>query len=239
MLPKIDVPIYELKLLSQKNPVRFRPFLVKEQKLLLMAQEESESENSISLNTIKQILTNCILSEVNVDELPMFDIEYLFLNLRARSMGEIVNLSYRCMKETESEKCNNIVNYDLNILNIKPFVDERHSTKIEINDNLGIIMKYPDLNMINRIDQNDENSIITIILNCIDSIYDSETIYYAKDIPKKELEDFVDSLPTSIVEKIKLFFETMSKIRETLHFKCNKCSHEEDILIEGLDSFFE
>jgi len=239
MLPKIDVPIYELKLLSQKNPVRFRPFLVKEQKLLLMAQEESESENSISLNTIKQILTNCILSEVNVDELPMFDIEYLFLNLRARSMGEIVNLSYRCMKETESEKCNNIVNYDLNILNIKPFVDERHSTKIEINDNLGIIMKYPDLNMINRIDQNDENSIITIILNCIDSIYDSETIYYAKDIPKKELEDFVDSLPTSIVEKIKLFFETMPKIRETLHFKCNKCSHEEDILIEGLDSFFE
>lgn len=239
MLPKIDVPIYELKLLSQKNPVRFRPFLVKEQKLLLMAQEETQSENAISLNTIKQILTNCILSEIDVDELPMFDIEYLFLNLRARSMGEIVNLSYRCMKEIDSEKCNNVVNYDLNILNIKPFVDEKHSTKIEINDNLGIIMKYPNLNMMNQIDQNDENSIITIILKCIDSIYDTETIYYTKDITKKELEDFVDSLPTSIVEKIKLFFETMPKIRETLHFKCNKCSHEEDILIEGLDSFFE
>lgn len=248
MLPKIDVPIYELKLVSLKKPIRFRPFLVKEQKLLLMAQEAFSAENGESdsaLNSVRQILNNCILSEVDVDSLPLFDIEYLFLNLRARSMGEMVTLSYRCSNEVkdedgEAKRCNNIVNYEMNLLDIKPKILPEHSEKIEINDKMGILMSYPRLELLNSIDAEggDEETVMKLIFSCIDAIYDEETIYYTKDTPKEELEEFVDSLPTNIIDKIKNFFDTTPKIQETLHFKCNKCEYEEDIVLEGINSFF-
>jgi hypothetical protein len=245
MLPKVDVPIYELKLISVKNPIRFRPFLVKEQKLLLMTQESMASDekgSESSLATVKQIINNCVLSEIDVDDLPLFDIEYLFLNLRARSMGENVNLNYKCINEVPTEngttKCNNIVNFELNLLNIKPKIDEKHKNRIEINDQIGLIMKYPKLEMISSIGFGDEKSVLELILSCIDSIYDSETMYYTKDVSREELETFVDSLPTAVIEKIKLFFDTMPRVREKINFKCNKCNYEEDITLEGLDSFF-
>lgn len=248
MLPKIDVPIYELKLISCKKPIKFRPFLVKEQKLLLMAQEAFNGEDANSdsaLNAVRQILNNCILSEVDVDSLPLFDIEYLFLNLRARSMGEMVTLSYRCSNQVEKDggetgSCNNIVNYDMNLLEIKPKILSEHSEKIEINDRMGILMKYPRLELLKTFDESskEEDSIMKLIFSCIDAVYDEETIYYTKDTPKEELEEFLDSLPTNIIEKIKNFFDTTPKIQETLHFKCNKCEYEEDIVLEGINSFF-
>ncbi len=247
MLPKVDVPIYELKLVSCKEPIKFRPFLVKEQKLLLMAQEAIQSEekqdNSTTLNAVKQIINNCVLSEIKVDELPMFDIEYLFLNLRARSMGENIKLSFRCVNEVENEnkeknKCNNIVEVEMNILNVHPKILQEHSNKIVINDNLGMLMKYPNLNILSKVDMQQQESVLTLILSCIDAIYDDETIYYAKDAQKKELEDFIDSLPTKVIEDIKVFFDTMPKIKEDVDFSCNKCGYKELIPIEGLDSFF-
>lgn len=247
MLPKIDVPIYELKLISCKEPIKFRPFLVKEQKLLLMAQEaaqsETEDEKDTILNTVKQVINNCVLSDINVNELPMFDIEYLFLNLRARSMGENIKLSFRCVNEIENEnkdkvKCNNVVEIDMNILNVHPKIPENHSNKIVINEKLGLLMKYPTLQTLSKIDMDEQDSILELIISCIDSIYDEETIYYTKDVEKKELEEFVDSLPTKVIENIKEFFDSTPKIKEDVNFKCGKCQHEEIIPIEGLDSFF-
>jgi len=249
MLPKIDVPIYDIKLISCKKPVKFRPFLVKEQKLLLMAQENNTDDKDYVLNIVKQIINNCLITEINVDELPMFDIEYLFLNLRARSMGEVVNLNYRCANQItdsvtgteepgKTHNCNNIVNFDINLLNIKPKIEKEHTNKIEINENLGLLMKYPNLETFKDIDFSGGDVVLTTIFSCIDAIYDAETIYYTKDVDKKELEEFVDGLPASVVEKIKNFFDTMPKIKETIHFKCNKCQYEEDIFVEGLDSFF-
>lgn len=239
MLPKIDVPTYELKLISQKKPIRFRPFLVKEQKLLMMAQENSESDKDYLLNTVKQIIGNCVLTEIDVEDLPMFDIEYLFLNLRARSMGETVKINYKCINKVEEKECGNIVGFDVNVLNIKPSISKQHNNRIEIDDKLGLLMKYPNLKTFKEIDFNNEDAVLKTIFSCIESIYDPETIYHAKDINQKELEEFIDSLPTSVVEKMKTFFDTMPKIEETIHFNCNKCGYEEDIKIEGLNSFFE
>jgi len=247
MLPKIDVPIYELKLISCREPVKFRPFLVKEQKLLLMVQESLQSEindeQDSTLKAVKQIINNCILTDINVDELPMFDIEYLFLNLRARSMGENIKLSFRCVNEIENEtkeknKCNNIVEIDMNILNVHPKILPEHSNKIIINDKLGLLMKYPNLAMFSKIKTDQQEAILELITSCIDAIYDEETMYYTKDIEKKELEDFIDSLPTKVIEDIKQFFDTMPRIHEDVSFKCNKCGYQELIPIEGLDSFF-
>jgi hypothetical protein len=144
MLPKIDVPIYNVKLLSTGKNLRFRPFTVKEEKLFLMANESEELVTIV--DTIKQILNNCILDEFQIDSLPLFDIEYLFLNIRARSIGEVVNLKYKCNndvlnEETKEEtKCNNIVEINLNLLEIEPEKQKAHTTKIEITEKLGIVM---------------------------------------------------------------------------------------------------
>lgn len=238
MLPKIDVPIYDLKLLSTDKKIRFRPFTVKEEKLFLMASESQDAESV--LNTIKQVVNNCILSDVNVDSLPVFDLEYLFLNLRARSISEVVTLKYKCNNVIEEDKkCNNVVQFDLNLLDIKPVKEKEHTNKIEITDKLGIVMKYPNFEMIEKYkDAKDASVIVNMIIDCIDYIYDEENMYYSKDTSKEELEEFVDSLQTKELEKLKLFFETMPKVKKKLQFKCNKCNHEEDLDVEGIQSFF-
>lgn len=142
MLPKIDVPIYTIKLLSNKKELRFRPFSVKEEKLFLMANESEELDTVV--DTIKQILTNCIIDEFDVESLPMFDLEYLFLNIRARSISEIVDLKYKCNNKVtdesgEEKTCGNIVEIQLNVLEIEPEKNESHTNKIEITDKLGIV----------------------------------------------------------------------------------------------------
>lgn len=243
-LPKIDVPIYEINLVSQKQPIKFRPFLVKEEKLFLMAKESKDEKNVV--DTIKQVIKNCVLSEVDVDNLPVFDIEYLFLNLRARSMGENVELNYRCTNQVstennETKNCNNIVSFDLNLLEIKPTKNENHNNTIQLTDNVGIVMKYPSMNMVDLFDSdvNDELKILNVILSMIDYIYDKENIYHAKDTTKKDLEEFVDSLRTQDLEKIKNFFDTMPSIEKKLDFKCKKCGYEDKILVKGIQSFFQ
>jgi len=192
------------------------------------------------LNTIKQVVNNCILSDISVDSLPVFDLEYLFLNLRARSISELVTLKYKCNNTVEEEKtCGNIVQFDLNLLDIKPTKESNHTNKIEINDKLGIVMKYPNFEMIEKYkDGKDASVIVNLIIDCIDYIYDAENMYYSKNTSRQELEEFIDSLQTKELEKLKLFFESMPKIKKKLQFKCNKCNHEEDIDVEGIQSFF-
>mgnify|MGYP003650651776 CR=1 FL=1 len=243
-LPKIDVPVYETKLISTGKTVKFRPFLVKEQKLFLMAAQSDEEKETIDV--VKQVLNNCILSDVNIEELPLFDVEHLFLQLRARSVGEVVNLKYNCNNVVSNDKgeekvCNNTVKFDLNILEIQPTIDSEHKTKIELSDKLGIVMKYPNLYMIDnskKIKKEEVEVVMDLIIKCIDYIYDKDNIYYAKDFSKDELMEFIESMQQEDLEKLQKFFFTMPKISKQLDFKCGKCGYEEKIVVEGLQNFF-
>ncbi len=242
MLPKIDVPIYDLKLLSTGKKIRFRPFTVKEEKLFLMAAEAGDLK-SIT-DTVKQVINNCVLDELDIDELPLFDIEQIFLQLRSKSVGELVNLKYRCNnlikdESEEEKKCNTVVEIDVNINDIIPEFEKTDKNKIEITENLGVVMKYPNFKVFESLDgENETESILNTIISCIDYIYDKETLYYAKDSTKEELSEFVESLQTKDLQKFKEFFDTTPKLRKNINFKCPKCSYEEDVLVEGIESFF-
>jgi hypothetical protein len=242
MLPKIDVPIYTINLLSTGKPTRFRPFTVKEEKLFLMtAQSEDLKE---IFNTTKQVINNCVLDDIDIEELPMFDIEHLFLNIRARSISEVVNLKYKCnnvvkTEEGEEKVCNNLVDLEINVLEIEPTKDKNHNKKIEITNNVGFVMKYPTLKLFEKVDINtDVESILEMTINCIDFVYDGDNVYYSKDVSKEELTEFIENLQTKELEKIKEFFLTMPKLQKNVHFRCNKCKYEEDISVEGIESFF-
>lgn len=243
MLPKIDVPIYELKLISTGEKIKFRPFTVKEEKIFLMASESKDSKTII--DATKQVINNCVLSEIDVENLPVFDIENIFLNLRSKSIGEVVRLKYRCNNKIfdeeikEEKNCNAIVEIELDLNEVKPHMNQNHNKKIEITDSVGIVMKYPNIKVIEKYDEKNEvNSIFETIVSCIDYIYDSENIYYTKDTTKEEIIDFIESLQTKDLQKLKDFFETVPKIQKEITFKCQKCKYEENIVIEGIESFF-
>jgi hypothetical protein len=242
MLPKIDVPVYEAILPSNKKTVKFRPFLVKEQKLLLMASQGTEVKETI--DAIKQILKNCVLSEVDIDTLPVFDLEFLFLNLRARSVNEMVSIRYKCNNQiTDSEGeikvCSGHVDYELNVLDIKPEFGPNHTNKIMISENMGMVLKYPTFEIMRKLESTDENEMVfELLLNCVDFIFDKDQIYHSKDVPKEELVEFIDNLQQKHLELIKEFFDSMPKVKKDLDFKCSKCGHEDKITIEGVQSFF-
>jgi DNA-directed RNA polymerase subunit M/transcription elongation factor TFIIS len=241
-LPKIDTPVYETTLISTGKTIKYRPFLVKEQKLFLMASQSDDVKEVV--NTIKQVLSNCILSEeVNVNNLPVFDLEHLFLQIRARSVSEVVNLKYTCNNDIvdekgENKKCGGLVKVDLNLLEIKPTIDNTHSNKIQLTEKLGIMMKYPTFDIVQKLNIKNEADLLDLVVACIESIYDEEQIYYAKDVSKKELEEFVENLQQSDLEKIQHFFQTMPKLSKKFDFKCPKCGYNEDVNIEGIQSFF-
>jgi len=242
MLPKLDVPIYTVNLISTGKPVRFRPFLVKEQKLFLMAAESTDGNEMVGV--IRQVLRNCVLDEMDIDSLPTFDLEYLFMNLRARSVEEIVDLRYKCNNTTKDEtgeekKCSGVVEFKLNLLEVEPTKNPNHKNKIQLTENLGIAFKYPTFEMIQKYEKMNENEVmLKILVDCIDYVYDKESVYYAKDSSREEMEEFIDNLQQKDLEKFKDFFDTMPEIKKDVHFKCPKCAYEEDIAIKGMQNFF-
>jgi DNA-directed RNA polymerase subunit M/transcription elongation factor TFIIS len=239
MLPKIDIPIYETKLISSGEVIRFRPFLVKEQKLFLMAGESDDPKETVK--TIKQVLRNCVLDDIDIENMATFDIEYLFLQLRARSVGEIANLRFTCNNNiSETEKCGNAVKIDVNVLEINPEKNKDHSNKIQITDKVGVVLKYPTFNSldISNLDTDNIEQILEIIVSCIDYVYDADSVYYAKDTPKQELVEFIENLKQADLEKISVFFNTLPKIKKDVDFNCEKCGYHEVLTLEGIQSFF-
>lgn len=242
-LPKIDVPVYSTKLISTGKTIKYRPFTVKEEKLFLMASESEEVD--VVVDTVKQVLNNCIVTKnINVDDLPVFDIEYLFLKLRAASVGEVVNLKYKCnnilpaSEGQEERKCNHVVEIELNVNNIVPDKISINN-KIEITQNMGVVMKYPTFDLLKEYDISDEITATTnMMVKCIDYIYDKENIYYTKDFKNEELVEFVDGMQTKDLDKIREFFESMPKLKKDVDFNCPKCGYEEKISVEGLQNFF-
>jgi len=237
MLPQISYPIYEVPLLSQKLPVKFRPFLVSEQKLMMMAAEAKETKTTI--DTIKQIINNCLIEKIDVDSLPLVDLEILFLNLRAKSIGETTSLYFKCENEVESLKCGMIIEVPINLLEI-PIVNRNLEKKISFSDKVGVMMKYPTFEIINKLieTKNVSDMEFTVVINCIDYIFDEVSIYKAKDATQEELLAFVMKLQQEKYELMKTFIENSPRAKLTIEKECSKCKYLHKINLEGLEDFF-
>ena len=236
-LPKLNTPVYEATLPSTNKVIKYRPFLVKEEKILLTAMEDG-SEKTIS-NAVNQIIKNCVQGNIKVKELPTFDIEYLFLRLRAKSVGEKVTIGlkpYPC-SQNQGEICNNSTEVEINLEEVKVVKNEKHTTKIMLDDNVGIKMSYPDLSILGQ-KNTDVESGLKLIKDSIEIIFTNEETFDRSSFTQKELDEFFDSLTTDQFAKIKDFFDTMPVLKHTVKYKCATCGEEKETTIQGLNSFF-
>jgi len=238
-LPKIATPSYELELPSTGKTIQYRPFLVKEEKLLVIALE-SEDTKQIT-NAIKAVIRSCVLTKgIKVETLPTFDIEYLFLNIRGKSVGEDIDVKLTCPDDNETE-----VSVNVNLDDIQVEKPEGHSNRIKLDKNLMMELKYPSLNEFikNNFDPNDatknpmEQS-FELIGSCISKIYNEDEVWAASDCSKKEISDFLDSMNSTQFKEVEKFFETMPRLTHTIKIVNPKTKVESDVVLEGLASFF-
>lgn len=234
-LPMYKHPVYTTTLPSTGKQIKFRPFLVKDEKNLLLAQQSEEELNMI--DTLKSVIADCILDkEVNVEDLAIFDLEYMFTQLRAKSVGEEVELIFTCKNEECKEKTK--ISFKIEPELIKP---EGHSNKIDLFDDVGVVMKYANASIlkdISQLDMTNPDQILNLIVNCIDYIYDAESVYPAKEQKKQDLIKFVEGLPRAPTDKIRKFFETTPRLQQTIKYDCPKCATHNEYVVEGIDSFF-
>jgi hypothetical protein len=229
-LPKVDQPLFEMKIPSNNKVVKFRPFLVKEEKLLLIAQQ-SESDRDI-LRAIKQVLNNCIVDKIEIDDLATFDLEYMFLKLRAKSVNNIAKLSYRDNEDDE------VYEFEVDLDEIEITTKEQNN-KIKINDNMGIVMKYPAAAITEQMTEfeNEIDLLMFFVKKCIDTIYDEDTVYPASEASEAELEAFIDSLNLDTFQKIREFFDAMPQLYHKMEYT-NKMGNERIIELNNLRDFF-
>jgi hypothetical protein len=239
-LPKIDAPVYELTLPLSGKQIRYRPFLVKEQRNLLMAMESDDAE-TIEQN-IRQVLMNCTLTDkFDLDNIPLIDIEYYFLQLRARSVGEIVENKYKCNNIVQDEQeCGNIMDVNFNLLEIKVDKPEGIIDTIKLNDKLSVKLRYPQFSVVKRATNFDNMAdlALELIAESIEYIHDGQQFYYAKEADPVELIEFVESLNTEQFSKIEEFFNNLPTLNKNIEMTCGKCGFEHKIKVEGLENFF-
>ena len=246
-LPTIAVPEYTLTIPSTGKEVKYRPFLVKEEKILLLAMESEKTEEII--NATKRIIENCVFDTVDVEQMPTFDIEYIFLQLRAKAKGEILDLKYKC------PKCEQEIPLAIDIDNIKVVQQKEHTKDIKINEDLGVMMKYPNLSLQAKMAKVAEDGrpeiegLFETMTACIDYIYDKETTYPSKDHTEQEMTTFIESLTDDQFQKMAKFFETSPTLAHNVELHCTnkvkgkgkekkECGYKEKIKLEGLNSFF-
>ena len=238
-LPKIDYPIFDVYLKSLKKKVKFRPFLVKEEKLLLMAKEAEDIASL--LETVKQIINNCALESLDVENLPMFDIEMIFIHLRLRSVGESLELTYKCNNVVENnETCNGSMAFDVDLNTVEFKEPPEHSNKIMLTDNVGIVLKYPSLAISTKINQENDSleSIVDLIYEHVDYVFDDVSKYEADSVTKEELIEFLTSMSIEQLELFKNFFTTLPYVQAEKDITCGKCGFEHRIIVRGIDDFF-
>ena len=248
-LPTIAVPEYTLKIPSTGEEVKYRPFLVKEEKILLLAMESEKTEEII--NATKTIITNCVYGNIDVDEMPTFDVEFIFLQLRGKAKGEVLDLKYKC------PKCESEIPININIDDITIQRNKEHNKDIKLTEELGVMMKYPNLSLQTKIAQSSKDKpeiegLFETMTACIDYIYDKESTYPSKDHTDKEMTDFLESLTDNQFQKLSKFFETSPALRHEIELNCKnktklskgkgkekkECGYKEKITLEGLNSFF-
>ena len=237
-LPKISIPTFEMTIPSTEQKVKYRPFLVKEEKLLLMAMEGKDQKEMA--NALKQTINNCCIDDIDVNTLASFDLEYFFLLLRAKSIGETIDLTYNCQNMKGKTECDNVLEFSINIDDVKVTKDPEHTNKINLTDTVGIMMKYPALETMldQEFDSNNVDDILKVIMGCMESIYDDTSVYKMKDTDKAETTEFLEGLTQDQFTKIRAFFDTMPKIRYEDTLNCNKCKKDNKVEIEGMQNFF-
>jgi hypothetical protein len=234
-LPKLTTPTYELEIPSTDEKVKYRPFLVKEEKILLMAMESGENKDIIQ--AVKDIVSECTFNKLNLGTLPMFDVEFIFLNIRAKSIGEISKISLLCPddKKTYTE-------VDIDLSKVRVQVGDEHTNKIELSDEMGMIMTYPTIDSFGEtgIATITASNMLDVIGSCVLQIYEEkgEKVYEAKDQTKKELTEFIESMNTKQFKKLQAFFDTMPKLKHDVKIKNPKTKKESKITLQGLNDFF-
>ena len=230
-LPKLNQPIFEMLVPSQNKKVRFRPFLVKEEKILLFAQQ-SDNEKDI-IFAIKQILQNCIVDKFDVNSLCTFDLEYMFLKLRSRSVNNVIEVSYR---DTEDDK---VYDFTVDLEEVDIVIPPNTTNKIQITDNIGLIMKYPSITLLDSAPENATplDMVEYLVRSCIDQVYDEEEVYFVAEQPKEEVDAFIDSLDVDTYEKIRSFFNELPRMHHKLEYK-NSLGHDRVIEMSSLRDFF-
>ena len=232
-LPKMDLPTYELEVPSTKKKIKFRPFLVKEEKVLLMALETDDEKNI--KNAVFELLKACISTRIKLENLASFDLEYIFLNIRAVSVGEIVQMNITCQDDNETQ-----IKYNLNLTDVNVIFPKGHDSKIMLTDTLGVIMKYPSFDgfIQGQFSDNKEFDVIKVIAESIDQIFEGEEVYDESTTIKKEFVEFVESLTTPQLEKIQEFFETAPRLEHSFKVTNPNTGKESDYTLRGLASFF-
>jgi len=234
-LPKINTPEYKLNIPSTDEEISYRPFLVKEEKLLLIAQETGDEKAQYI--AIQNLIKNCVIQELAVDKLPMFDLEYIFLNIRAKSVGEIAKLTIIC---PDDEKTTVPVEVDLTKINIE--MDESHDARIQLTDTIGVLMSYPTMDLVEQHaitdTENPTQQLFKLIVECIYQIWEGEEVHDAQDYTHKEKVDFLESLSHDQFEKVQTFFETMPSLKHEIEVTNPKTKVKSTVTLRGIQSFF-
>jgi len=231
-LPQLSSSKYELTLPSTGQKVEYRPFLVKEEKTLMIAQQTGKESDMI--RAVQNIVSACTFEAVNSKSMPLFDLEYVFLQLRSKSVGEIAKLKVKCPDDGETE-----VEVDVPLDKITCVKEVGHDTKIELTDTIGIIMNYPTVDMMLDVDLKDETATtFQIIKHCVHQIYDADNVYVRNDMDDKELDDFIESMSHDQFEKLSNFFDTMPKVKYPVKVKNPNTGVESEVVLQGLSDFF-
>lgn len=234
-LPKQVHTVYEVEVPTTGKKVKFRPFIVKEQKALLIAQQSEDEE--VMLDTLKEVVSSCVQTkDFDVDKLAVIDLEFLLTNIRAKSVGEVAAARLLCDEDPSHKGAE--INIDLT--KIKVIKDPNHTNKIELFADVGVVMKYPSLKTIRAFTnvEDETNVDFEVAMSCIDYIYDKDQIYYAADHTREELVDFIENLSDDSYEKIAKFFKTMPVLKQEVEFVCETCGKQHKKMIQGLTSFF-
>ena len=235
-LPVLITPTYELEVPSTEEKIKYRPFLVKEEKILLIALESNENLDIVQ--AVKTIVDDCTFNKLDLGNLPMFDVEYIFLQIRAKSVGEVSKLKILCQDDMET-----YTDYEINLTDIEVEVIEGHTNKIELTDEMGIIMKYPTIDSFQStgITSISSSNMLDVISSCILQIYDKkgEEVHYAKDQTAKELIDFIEQLSSQQFKDLQKFFDTMPRLKHTIMVENPKTKVKNKIELNGLNDFFQ
>jgi len=228
-LPKINTPEYRLTIPSTDEEIRYRPFLVKEEKLLLIAQETGTDK--ATYEAIRNIITSCCLDPVDIDKLPLFDMEYIFLNVRAKSVGESVKLKVKCPVEVE-----------VDLTNINVEMSDDHDARIQLTDNIGVLMQYPNFATITKVQKMEEGKeteqLFEMIASCMFQVWQGEETYDAMDYTAKDKKEFLESLDHKQFEKLQIFFETMPTLKHEVEVTNPKTNVTSMVTLSGINAFF-
>jgi hypothetical protein len=234
-LPVLTIPTYELEVPSTDEKIKYRPFLVKEEKILLIAMESGENKDIVQ--AVKTIVNECTFNKLKLGTMPMFDVEYIFLQIRSKSVGEVSKLKLLCKDDGKT-----YANVEIDLNEVQVQVDDGHTNKIELSDEMGIIMNYPTIDSFSEagIAEINAENMLDVIVSCIAQIYDKkgEEVYDSKDSTKKELVEFIEQLNTQQFQDVQKFYDTMPKLKHEITVKNPKTKKESNITLTGLNDFF-